>query len=370
MIRSTKHVSGPLPGKLTNQSCKVRKCVLGQTSLVKTRQRWAVRNCQEHGIQLVPLETSDLCPSSSAKLSAQRSGAATQRSSKLCSATLSRCRSACKDWSSVKLTSEDLFVWHIPTSTIINHPHLIHHPSSWSSRFHHFQHALIASKSRSQVASKCKTWTPRGRWIIKSSNCWSLKCCNPAKDSCTSLGARLHYSNLNLVMPICMAPSTFESQHASQVFPSASHGIALGSNLISEGWITAYSTNCSLMYRKLMTYNDMIIMIAGIWNIFFLSWARPQSAGIHRPPRQPPHRTGAVGAGVVPNGHTSWRGRSAMPGLGSLLGSDRIPQPTAMRSVDVARRYCQGCGSCPLVGWHVRCKCQQTDHAGEFQSER
>ena len=39
MIRSTKNVSGPLPGKLTNQSCKVRKCVLGQTSLVKTRQR-------------------------------------------------------------------------------------------------------------------------------------------------------------------------------------------------------------------------------------------------------------------------------------------------------------------------------------------
>ena len=130
MIRCTKHIRGPLPGKLTNQSCKVRKCVLGQTSLVKTGQRWAVRNCQEHGIQLVPLETSDLCPSSSAKLSAQRSGAATQRSSKLCSATLSRCRSPCKDWSSVKLTSEDLFVWHIPTSTIINHPHLIHHPSS------------------------------------------------------------------------------------------------------------------------------------------------------------------------------------------------------------------------------------------------
>ena len=70
MIRCTKHIRGPLPGKLTNHSCKVRKCVLGQTSLVKTRQRWAVRNCQEHGIQLVPLETSDLCPSSSAKLSA------------------------------------------------------------------------------------------------------------------------------------------------------------------------------------------------------------------------------------------------------------------------------------------------------------
>ena len=39
MIRSTKNVSGPLPGRLTNQSCKVRKCVLEQASLVKTGER-------------------------------------------------------------------------------------------------------------------------------------------------------------------------------------------------------------------------------------------------------------------------------------------------------------------------------------------
>ena len=348
----------------------------------KNSAKTSVRNCQEHGIQLVPLETSDLCPSSSAKLSAQRSGAATQRNSKLCSARLSRCRSACKDWSSVKLTSEGLFCGtsqHQPSSTIhiasIIH-HLDHHAFITFLIFHH---AVIASKSRSQEASKCKTWTPRGRWIIKSSNCWSLNCRNPAKDSCTLLGARLDYSNLNLVMLICMAPSTFESQRASQVFPSASHGIALGSNIISEGWITAWcSTNCSFISNVVMTeyiYESIIHYVMyhndvqryDCWHATSFFWARAQSAGIHRPPRQPSHR---ARAGVGPNGHTSWRGRSAMPGLGSLLGSDQIPRPTAMRSVAVARRYCQGCGSCPLVGWHLRCKCQQTDHAGEFQSER
>ena len=51
------------------------------------------------------LESSDLCPASSAKLSARHSGEATQRNSKLCSARPSRCRNACKDLSSVKLTS-------------------------------------------------------------------------------------------------------------------------------------------------------------------------------------------------------------------------------------------------------------------------
>ena len=55
MIRSTKHIRGPLPGKLTNQSCKVRKCVLGQTSLVKTRQRrvsGTVRNMESNWCHL------------------------------------------------------------------------------------------------------------------------------------------------------------------------------------------------------------------------------------------------------------------------------------------------------------------------------
>ena len=54
---------------------------------------------------LCQLESSDFCPASSAKLSARHSGEATQRNSKLCSARPSRCRNACKDLSSVKLTS-------------------------------------------------------------------------------------------------------------------------------------------------------------------------------------------------------------------------------------------------------------------------
>ena len=170
----------------------------------------------------VPLETRDPCPSSSAKLSAQRSGAATQRNSKLWSARLSRCRSACKDWSSVKLTSEVLFGGNTPKhdQRYTSHPSFIILIIMLSSSFNMLS---LHPKLRSQEASKCKTWTARGRWVIKSSNCWSLKCCNPAKDSCTSLGARLDYSNLNLAMPICMVPFTFESQHASQVFPRASH---------------------------------------------------------------------------------------------------------------------------------------------------
>ena len=78
----------------------------------------------------------DLCPASSAKLSARHSGAATQRNWKLCSARPSRCRKAWKDWSSVKLTSGHPQLslegptWHTQTSIHL-HLHFIHHPS-WS----------------------------------------------------------------------------------------------------------------------------------------------------------------------------------------------------------------------------------------------
>ena len=113
----------------------------------KTTRSRCVWNCQKHCVKsLVPLEKGDLCPSSSAKLSAQRSGAATQRNSKLCSARFSRCRSACKDWSSVKLTSEESF-----HGTSKHHQRSTSHPSSIIDHHldHHafitfiFQHAFI-----------------------------------------------------------------------------------------------------------------------------------------------------------------------------------------------------------------------------------
>ena len=84
------------------------------------------------------------------------------------------------------------------TSSILIHPHhhphpypisssVIRHPSSFNhaSVFHHS--SCLHPNQERQEASKCKAWTPRGRWDIKSSKCWPLKCCNPAKDSCTSL---------------------------------------------------------------------------------------------------------------------------------------------------------------------------------------
>ena len=91
------------------------------------------------------------------------------------------------------------------TSSILIHPHhhphpypisssvlrppssFIRHPSSFNhaSVFHHS--SCLHPNQERQEASKCKAWTPRGRWDIKSSQCWPLKCCNPAKDSCTSL---------------------------------------------------------------------------------------------------------------------------------------------------------------------------------------
>ena len=45
MIRTTNHVSGPLPGRLTNQSCKVRKCVLEPNQSGKNWAESSVRNC-------------------------------------------------------------------------------------------------------------------------------------------------------------------------------------------------------------------------------------------------------------------------------------------------------------------------------------
>ena len=68
-----------------------------------------------------------------------------------------------------------------PPSSVIRHPSSFNHASV----FHHS--SCLHPKQERQEASKCKAWTPRGRWDIKSSKCWPLKCCNPAKDSCTSL---------------------------------------------------------------------------------------------------------------------------------------------------------------------------------------
>ena len=73
---------------------------------------------------------------------------------------------------------------------LIRYPHpssVIRHPSSFNhaSVFHHS--SCLHPNQERQEASKCRAWTPRGRWDIKSSKCWPLKCCNPAKDSCTSL---------------------------------------------------------------------------------------------------------------------------------------------------------------------------------------
>ena len=198
----------------------------------------------------------DLCPASSAKLSARHSGAATQRNSKLCSGRPSRCRKACKDWSSVKLTSGhpqlspegptwhiqksiDLHFIHHPSwsiliilrhpSSVIHHPSsVIHHPSSCNhaSIFHHS--SCLHLNQEHQEASNCKAWTPRGRWDIKSSKCWSLKCCNPAKDSCTSLPE--------------------DSFLASQ----SSHGITLRSNCIND---TENNIRRSLILSHLLMFN-------------------------------------------------------------------------------------------------------------------
>ena len=68
-----------------------------------------------------------------------------------------------------------------PPSSVIRHPSSFNHASV----FHHS--SCLHPNQERQEASKCKAWTPCGRCDIKSSKCWPLKCCNPAKDSCTSL---------------------------------------------------------------------------------------------------------------------------------------------------------------------------------------
>ena len=220
----------PWPGRLTSQSCNVRSVL--EKPLENGRKKHRViffslyrclntLTCHKKitgPATVVPwLESSDFCPASSAKLSARHSGEATQRNSKLCSARPSRCRNACKDLSSVKLTSGhpqlslEGPIWHIQTSIQLHFIYIIHpdpssssspslsdslirppssfirHPSSFNhaSIFHHS--SCLHPNQERQEASKCKAWTPRGRWDIKSSKCWPLKCCNPAKDSCTSL---------------------------------------------------------------------------------------------------------------------------------------------------------------------------------------
>ena len=192
----------------------------------------------------------DLCPASSAKLSARHSGAATQRNSKLCSARPSRCRKACKDWSSVKLTSGHPQLslegptWHIQKSIdlhfihqpswsiliIIRHPSSVirHHPSACNHASIFHQSSCLHPNQERQEASKCKAWTPRGRWDIKSSKCWSLKCCNPAKESCTSL------------------------PEDSFLAKQSSHGITLRSNCITD---TENNLRRSLILGHLLTFN-------------------------------------------------------------------------------------------------------------------
>ena len=98
--------------------------------------------------------------------------------------------------------------------------------------------------------------------------------------------------------------------------------------------------------------------------------AKTQSAGIYQLPRPPSRPACGAWAGAAPNGRTSWRGRSAMPGLGSLLGSAQTPQRTARQCLALARQCFPVCGSYPPVGWHWRCKYWQKGHDGESPWER
>ena len=127
------------------------------------------------------LESSDVCPASSAKLSARHSGAATQRNSKLCSARPSRCRNACKDLSSVKLTSEhpqlSLESPHDTSKHLYIYVSYIIHPDPSSSSSPSFSDILVRSsvilhpssifvQSRIRLSSfimlASKSRTPRG----------------------------------------------------------------------------------------------------------------------------------------------------------------------------------------------------------------
>ena len=239
----------PLPGRLTNQSCKVRKCALEQkkkTSLVASgaknpRKDFAsgtVRNIKN----LLRRATSALraVPSFWHSAAAQPRSA-TRSSAAQGSRGVAEAARTGDPWNSPRRS----FWWHIQiqTSSKIHISSIIHHPSSRSSRsscFHHLSTCFYwASKSRSQEASKWKTCTPRGRWVIKSSNCWSLKCRNPAKDSCTSLGVRLDCSNLSLVMPICMAPVRLNPK----LLPSASHWAQVSSG--KSNHLLMFNIDCS-----------------------------------------------------------------------------------------------------------------------------